>query len=256
MGVFPPIFPSLYQLEKIMFVCKNFFSLHKIDKDLIQRYNNQEICDKLRFDEMKKKAIVLSLLLTLLVAPHISQALSFSYVPGSLIKDKRYGLANCIIEEGFYFLVLDNTGVVTGNYERNDSYVIYEMSFSEEGIYPIEGSGTIAEDNYFVISFNFNLTNVYVTECRIEIHASNSISVFVTDYLGLAEYYDEVGRIDIDVKRQLIYTIVGVGGTLAIGVGVATFFILRKINRQDSVIKELLSGKVREEDDEKQRNVA
>lgn len=205
---------------------------------------------------MKKKAIVLSLFLALLLTPHIGQAFSFSYVPGSLINDRRYGLANFIIEEGYYFLVIDNTGIVTDNYKRNDSFVIYLMSFSEEGLDPLEGSGTVAEDNYFVISFNFELSGVYVTECRIEIHASNSVSAFITDYLGLAEYYDEVGRIDIDVRRQLIYTIVGVGGALAISIGIATFFILRKIRQQDSVIKELLSGKVRKEDDEKQRNVA
>jgi hypothetical protein len=191
-----------------------------------------------------------------LVTPHIGQAFSFSYVAGSLIKDRRYGITNCIIEEGFYFLVIDNTGIVTDNYDRYDSYIIFELSFSEEGIGSIDGTGTIAEDNYFVFSFNFNLTGVYVTECRIEIHASNDVSAFITDYLGLAEYYDEVGRIDIDVKRQLIYTIVGVGGALAIGIGVATFFIFRRIRQQDSVIKELLSGKVRKEDDEKQRNVA
>ncbi len=192
-----------------------------------------------------------------LVTPHIGQAFSFSYVPGSLITDKRYGLANCIVEEGFYFFVLDNTGVITENYDRNSSYVIFEMSFSEEEIDSIDGSLTIAEDNYFVVSFNFELSNVYVTECRIEIHASNGVSAFITDYLGLAEYYEEVGRIDIDVKRQLIYTIVGVGGALAISIGIATFFIFRRIRRQDSVIKELLSGKVRKEDDEdKQRNVA
>ncbi|MCK4896495.1 MAG: hypothetical protein KAS47_06770 [Candidatus Heimdallarchaeota archaeon] len=205
---------------------------------------------------MKKKALVLSLFLMLLLTPHIGQALSFSYVTGSLIKDRRYGLANCIIEEGYYFLVIDNTGVVTGDYDRNDSFVIYTMSFTEEGLDPLEGSVTVAEENYFVISFNFELTGVYVTECSIEIRGSNGVSVFITDYLGLAEYYDEVGRIDIDVRRQLIYTIVGVGGALAIGIGVATFFVLRKIRRQDSVIKDLLSGKVREEDDEKQRNVA
>lgn len=233
-----------------------FFPLHKIDKDLIQCHNIQEILHKLRFDKMKKKAILLSLFLTLLITPHIGQALSFSYVHGSLIEDKRYGLVNFIIEEGYYFLVIDNTGVVTDNYDRLDSYVIYEMSFSEEGLETIEGTGTVAQDNYFVISFNFELSGVYVTECRIEIHCSNDVSVFITDYLGLAEYYDEVGRIDIDVKRQLIYTIVGVGGALAISLGVAAFFILRKINRQDSVIKELLSGKVREEDEDKQRNVA
>ncbi|MHA1551686.1 MAG: hypothetical protein ACTSQC_07055 [Candidatus Heimdallarchaeaceae archaeon] len=205
---------------------------------------------------MKKKALVLNLFLVLLLAPHIGQAISFSYVPGSLIKDRRYGISNCIIEEGYYFLVIDNTGVVTDEYDRYDSFVIYEMSFSEEGLNSLEGSGTVAEDNYFVISFHFNLSGVYVTECRIEIHCSNDVSVFITDYIGLAEYYDEVGRIDIDVKRQLIYTIVGVGGALAISIGVATFFILRKIRQQDSVIKDLLSGKVREEDDEKQRNVA
>lgn len=205
---------------------------------------------------MKKKAIMLSLFLTLLVTPHIGQAFSFSYVTGSLIKDRRYGLANFIIEEGYYFLVIDNTGIVTDDYKRNDSFVIYMMSFSEEGLDSLEGSGTVAEDNYFVISFNFELPGVYVTECRIEIHSSNSVSVFITDYLGLAEYYDEVGRIDIDVRRQLIYIIVGVGGALAISIGIATFFILRKIRQQDSVIKELLSGKVRKEDDEKQRNVA
>jgi hypothetical protein len=225
-------------------------------------YNNsQEILNLLRFDKMKKKVILFSIFLTFLITPHIGQALSFSYVHGSLIEDRRYGLVNFIIEEGYYFLVyyflvIDNTGVVTDNYDRLDSYVIYEMSFSEEGLETIEGTGTVAQDNYFVISFNFELSGVYVTECRIEIHCSNDVSVFITDYLGLAEYYDEVGRIDIDVKRQLIYTIVGVGGAIAIGIGVATFFILRKIYRQDSVIKELLSGKVREEDEEKQRNVA
>ena len=205
---------------------------------------------------MKKKSLVFGLFLMLLLAPHIGQAISFSYVPGSLIKDRRYGLSNCIIEEGYYFLVIDNTGVVTDNYDRYDAYVIYEMSFTEEGLNSLVGSGTVSEDNYYVISFNFNLTSVYVTECQIEIHSSNDVSAFITDYLGLADYYDEVGRIDIDVKRQLIYTIVGVGGALAIGVGVATFFILRKIRRQDSVIKDLLSGKVKKDDEDKQRNVA
>ena len=59
---------------------------------------------------MKKKTIAISLFIMFLVTPHIGQAFSFSYVAGSLIKDRRYGITNCIIEEGFYFLVIDNTG--------------------------------------------------------------------------------------------------------------------------------------------------
>ena len=78
---------------------------------------------------MKKKVILFSIFLTLLITPHIGQALSFSYVHGSLIEDRRYGLVNFIIEEGYYFLVIDNTGIVTDDYDRYDSYVIYMLSF-------------------------------------------------------------------------------------------------------------------------------
>ena len=205
---------------------------------------------------MKKQSLAFGFFLALLVAPIMGQALFNDYVPGSLIKDKISGQKTCIVEEGFYFLVIDNTGVITGDFDRNNSYVVFFLSFSEADIDTIEGSGTVDEDNYFVLSFNFNLTSIYVTECTIEIYASNRVSIFLVDYLGLAEYYDEVGSIDINIKRQLIWTIVGVGSFLAVGIAAATFFILRKIRRQESIIKELMSGKVRKEDDEKQRNVA
>ena len=204
---------------------------------------------------MKHKTLTVNLLLLILLVPIFGQAISFDYVPGSLIKDRLFGISNCIVEEGYYFLVIDNTGVVTDDYDRNDSYVLYLVEFSED-INTIEGSVTVAEGNYFVLSFNFKLTGVVVTECYIEIHGSNRVSVFITDYLGLAEYYEQVGKIDIDVRKQLIYTIVGVGCALAVGIGAATYFILRKIRRQERIIKDLLSGKVRKGEDEKQRNVA
>ena len=186
---------------------------------------------------MNKKSAVLGIAIILLCSSFVSEAYPFQYMPGSLVEDKLYASFNVIISEGFYFLVIDNTGAVSKKSIRNDAYIIYDLTFSHEELDSFSDSLTINEDDYLVISFNFNLTGIFVTEAFFEIRSSRRVSAFITDSDGLAEYFREVGRLAINIQRPIVYTISAFGAALVVSIILSSFITHKKEERDELITR-------------------
>ena len=192
---------------------------------------------------MNKKIILVSLVFAIIFTSFASEAYSFYYVPGSLVVDKLYDDFDAILDEGFWFLVIDNTGAVSANIKRHDAYVIFDLSFSEEGLENFSESLTIPADSYHTVAFNFNQTSKYVTEAFFTMHASRRISAFITDADGLAAYFEEVGRLAINIQRPIIYSVIGIGVAL-VGAIILSSFITHKREERDEIISKTPPDKI------------
>ena len=184
---------------------------------------------------MNKKIIIVGVIFAILFTSFASEAYDFYIVPGSLVVDKLYDDFNAILAEGFWFLIIDNTGAISAEKRRFDTYVIFDLTFSEEGIQTFSDSLTIPANSYHSVAFNFNQTSKYVTEAFFTMHASRRISAFITDAEGLAGYFEEVGRLAINIQRPIVYSIVGLGVAL-VGAIILSSFITHKREERDEII--------------------
>ena len=192
---------------------------------------------------MNKKIIMVGLVFAMLITSVSSEAFDFYIVPGSLVYDKIYDDFDAILDEGFWFLVIDNTGAISAEKRRNDAYVIYDLTFSEEGIQTFSESFTIPADTYHTIAVNFNQTSKYVTEAFFTMHSSRRISAFITDPEGLAGYFEEVGRLAINIQRPIVYSIVGLGVAL-VGAIITSSFVTHKREERDELISQTPPDKI------------
>jgi len=163
---------------------------------------------------MKRKTALLSFALLAVILPTFVSGSPFYYVPNTLIEDVKYGSFSVIVEEGFYFLVFDNTGYITDNYTRVDSYVIFTLDFAVEGMRDIAAQRPVKAGEYTFISFNFDLSGIYVTECNFEMTASERISAFLTDSTGLAEYFEETADLTQGQRRQEIILVSSISASI------------------------------------------
>ncbi len=159
----------------------------------------------------KKLGILTGLIILVFLSRSVSSATSF-HVPGTLVLDRKYALYNAILQEGYYFLVFDNTGYLTDNFNRNHSYVLYFLDFSIAGLDSIIGQRNVPVNDYVIVTFEFELPGVYVTSMEFEMHASESISCFIVDYEGLAIYFETIGQIDVVNQRTILIIVSSVSG--------------------------------------------
>ena len=178
---------------------------------------------------MNKKTSIIAGFIVLAVLANTTAAATSFHVPGTLILDTIYGTYNAIIEEGYYFLVFDNTGYLTDNFNRNDTYVIYFLEFSVEGLDEINGQTSVPKDDYRIITFNFELPEVYVTNAVFEMYASESLSCFIADYEGLAEYFEFIGKINVEQQRTALIVVSSVCGGVIVILVVNIIFIRNRI---------------------------
>ncbi len=161
---------------------------------------------------MKKKlGLLTGLIILALLSRNVTSTTSF-HVPGTMIEDMIYAGYNAIIEEGYYFLVFDNTGFITDNFNRNHSYVLYFLEFEVEGIDPISGQRNVSVDDYEVVTFNFELPEIYVTHIVFEMFASERISSFIVDYQGLAQYFELIGQLNVEKQRTILIIVSSISG--------------------------------------------
>jgi hypothetical protein len=195
---------------------------------------------------MKLKSKLIPLAILLLFLPSLVKGSPFSYVPGTLIEDRIFDSFTVIIEEGYYFLVFDNTGYITDNYTRLDSYVIFTLDFVEDGINDIDSQRLVNNGSYSIITFNFEVSGIYVTECTFEMVASERISVFLTDYHGLAEYLDEIAHLTVGQNRRDMIIVAGISSGVIAALIVTIVFIryriFWKIKRRYNAYKVKKSG--------------
>ena len=185
---------------------------------------------------MKKSLGISYFILLLIISPFIIQSQHNYIIPGSLVEDKIYDYYSILLEEGDYFIIIDNTGIISNNFERVDSYVIYSMTFSETEMEEIEGSTTISAGHYEVISVDWTLTSTFITEAYFEIHASERISAFLTDYIGLTLYIEDVGSIKQFNPKPIIISASIVGSILVVLIAVVILNTSR-IGRIDRIMK-------------------
>ena len=163
---------------------------------------------------MKRKTALLTFALLAVILPTVVSGSPFYYVTNTMIEDMKYGSFSVIVEEGFYFLIFDNTGYITDNYTRVDSYVIFTLDFEEEGMRDINAQKSVKAGEYTFISFNFDVSGIFVTECDFEMTASERISAFLTDSTGLAEYFEETADLTQDQRRQEIILVSSISSSI------------------------------------------
>ena len=174
---------------------------------------------------MNRKTALLAFALLAVILPTAVSGSPFYYVPYTMIEDVKYGSFSVIVEEGFYFLVFDNTGYITDNYTRVDSYVIFSLDFVEEGMRDINAQRPVKAGEYTFITFNFDLSGIIVTECNFEMIASERISAFLTDSTGLAEYFEETADLTQGQRRQEIIIVSSISVSVVAALLIAIIFM-------------------------------
>lgn len=172
---------------------------------------------------MKSRVSIYFLLILFISCTFIDDSSAFYSIQGSLVIDKTRGSNEIIIVEGIYFFVIDNTGLVSGNFERNDSFVEYAIKFNATWNEDTVGQQLVQNGSYLMIPFSFEYEDYYVTEITIEFNSTNRVSTFVTTDSGLAQYHEELRELEPESMRSVIISVSIVGGTLALLIVFITF---------------------------------
>ncbi|MCG3225990.1 MAG: hypothetical protein H7645_03665 [Candidatus Heimdallarchaeota archaeon] len=165
---------------------------------------------------MKSRIAIYFMLVLIVLYPFINDSSAFYSIQGSLVTDKLHGLEEIIIVEGIYFLVIDNTGLVSKNFERNDTYVEYAIMFNATWNEDITGEGVIHNGSYLMVPFSFEYEDVYVTEITITFDSTSRVSSFVTTDAGFTQFIAELADLEQESMRPLIISISVVGSVLAV----------------------------------------
>ena len=191
-------------------------------------------------------ALLTGILIVILLSTRVSSIPSF-YIPDTLVEDKLYSEYTAIIQEGYYFLVFDNTGFITGNFNRNHSYVIYFLEFEAANIDTISGQHNVTENDYEIVTFNFDVPETYITHIYFKMYASQRISSFIVDYHGLAQYFELIGNINEEHQRTILIVVSSVSGGiiifLALNILLIRYRVYFRINRKIKVYRNKRAGK-------------
>jgi hypothetical protein len=186
--------------------------------------------------DMKKNLGITCFILLSIIVPFFTVAQPSYVIPGTLVEEMIYDYYSIVLDERDYFIIIDNTGIISGNYDRVDSYVIYSLTFDEPGMEEVEGSLTIKADEYEVVAVDWTLPTVFFSEVSFEIHASKRISAFLTDYVGLTQYIEEVSNLKAFNPKPIIISASVVGSILVILI-VVVIINTNRIGRIDRIMK-------------------
>ena len=165
---------------------------------------------------MKNRVAIYFMIILIGLFFYINDSTAFYSIQGSLVSDKLHASNDIIIIEGIYFFVIDNTGIVSKDFDRNDTYVEYIIRFNATWDEDVSGEGYIFNGSYLMIPFSFEYEDVYVTEITLEFNSTSRVSSFVTTDSGLAQYHEEVADLEPESMRPFIITVVIVGAVLAV----------------------------------------
>lgn len=185
---------------------------------------------------MKNRAAIYFMLVLIVLYPFINDSTAFYSIQGSLVTDKLHGSKEIIIIEGIYFLVIDNTGLVSKDFERNDTYVEYAILFNATWNEDTTGEGLIHNGSYLMIPFSFIYEDVYVTEITIAFNSTSKVSSFVTTDVGFAQFLAELADLEPESIRPLIIVIAVVGSVLAVII-IFVSFRTRRVSPLSNIFK-------------------
>ena len=175
-----------------------------------------------------KLAIIAGFIALVVLSRPVTSATTF-HVTGTLVLDRRFAFYNAIIEEGYYFLVFDNTGFLTDNFDRNDSYVIFFLEFSVDGMDEVNGQKSVPKGKYEIVTFDFELPGIYVTSVEFHMYASEDLCSFIADYEGLAAYFELIGSINVEQQQTILIAVASTSGGIIILLAINTVLVRNRI---------------------------
>ncbi|MBY8999868.1 MAG: hypothetical protein KGD64_03045 [Candidatus Heimdallarchaeota archaeon] len=193
---------------------------------------------------MLKQGRKFILLFTAIVILNSTVISAFEYDTSSLREEITETSIHIYLEEGNYHLVIDNTGYVSGDYNREDSFVELE-------IFAVDGEPAYTSDSrnlgdfvywdipistdtflFFTIYFIFNIT------------ATKPVTVFLTDEEGFLDFEEEVQNFDFrePISAFLIIGII-LGSIVVLGISAG---LIEKIRRKYGFMKPAQTEKLEE----------
>ncbi|NPD90419.1 MAG: zinc ribbon domain-containing protein [Asgard group archaeon] len=165
---------------------------------------------------MKNRTAIYFIIMLIGLLFFINDSSAFYSIQGSLVIDKFHSINEIIIIEGIYFFVIDNTGIVSNNFDRNDTYVEYAIRFNATWNEDKTGEVLIYNGSYVMIPISFEFEDVFVTEISLEFNSTSRVSSFVTSDTGFANYLEDIAKLEPDSMIPVIITVVAVGAFLAV----------------------------------------
>ncbi len=177
----------------------------------------------------------LLLFLTVFCIVCSSMTNAFDYDTSSLREEITEISIHMFLKEGYYHLVIDNTGYVSGEYDREDSLVEIE-------IFAIDGEPEYVSDSrnlgafvYWDIPISTEVFLFFTIHFIFNITATNPVTVFLTDEDGFMDFEEEIENFDFR-KPSKTLLIIGIVIGIVFFAGITVGFI-EKIRKKHGYVK-------------------
>jgi len=191
-----------------------------------------------------KIKISLLVLVSILIL-NISLSNAFYYDQSSLREEITDISIHMFLEEGSYHLVIDNTGYVSGEYDREETFVVLEI-FALDGIPEyVTDSNTLPSRYYWDIPINTDTFLIFTIHFVFNITATKPVTVFLTDDQGFQDFEEEVENFDFTKPSRFLIGLGIVLGIIAVIGIVALFFdsLTKKSSEEEGAKTEVEEGK-------------
>jgi len=191
-----------------------------------------------------RKFILFFTAFVILNSPLIS---AFDYDTSSLREEITEISIHMFLEEGYYHLVIDNTGYVSGDYDREDSFVELEIFAIDGEPDYIADSRNLKAHYYWDIPISTDTFLFLAIHFIFNITATKPVTVFLTDEDGFIDFEEEIHNFDF---REPIsaFLIIGIVLGVIIVLGISAGFI-EKIRKKYGFVKSEKTEKTVEDEE-------
>ena len=186
------------------------------------------------------KTRVFYLVFISIIITSIVQINAFDYDQSSLREEVTEASIHIFLEEGSFHLVIDNTGYVSGEYDREETFVELEIFALNGDPEYVNDTRTLGPHYFWDIPINTHTFLIFSIHFVFNITATNPVTIFLTDEQGYYDFEEEVENFDFRKPSNIFLIIFGVlGGILVLGI-VAGYFerVRRKTPRREKIRKE------------------
>ena len=183
---------------------------------------------------MKKQGRKLILVFTVFVIINTPLITAFEYDESSLREEITETSIHVDLEEGYYHLVIDNTGYVSGEYDRVDSFVEIEIFIIFGDPDYISDSRNLGDFVYWDIPIPIGTLLFPTLHLIFNITATEPVTVFLTDEEGFTDFEEEVMNFDFrePISAFLIIGII-LGVVIVLGISAGLIERVRKKDGQE-----------------------
>jgi len=163
---------------------------------------------------------------------------AFYYDQSSLREEILIASIHMFLDEGRYHLVIDNTGYLSGEYERDAAFVILEIFALNGDPDYVTDSRTLPFRYYWDIPINTETFFIFSIHFVFNITATKPVTIFLTDDTGFQDFKDEVANFNW-TKPSKVPIIVGsiVGVIVIAGILAGIIERMRKKGIQQTYVE-------------------